>query len=990
MKIDLEQLQRLSAEEKRELLSRMLNSKTRESQSYPMSFAQQRLWFMDQLSPDNPFYNVETSTPIDGPLDVTALKKTVNEIVRRHAILRTTFRMIDGALRQIVANSLSIKLNVVDLQSLPKDQQEREVRHLNTQMAREQFDLQRGPLLRTSLLKLTPSRHLYSLTMHHIICDGWSMGIFGREMQTLYKAFASNKPSPLQDLPIQYGDFATWQKQWFKSDGMKQQLVYWKKQLEGLQPLQVPTDRPRPTVQNYCGAYHNFSFSQSFTNALIQLGCSEGATLFMTLLAGFMVLLHRYSGQEDIVVGTYIANRNRAEIEDLIGFFLNTLVLRCNIGGKPTFRDLIRRVRSMALSAYAHQDLPFDKLVEELQPERDLSRNPLFQVTIQLQNAPTNTVHEDPTRILDFKRGSAIFDIALMLFETPQGLNGQIEYSTELFDAETIERIARHFEALLTGAVADPDAKVWQLPLETVHERERLLMQWNATTREVDFSRGLVELFEEQTARSADAVAFSCEGTNMSYEALNRRANQLAHHLVSRGVEPSALVGVCIERSLDLVVALLGILKAGAVYLPLDPSYPQERLGYMLVHAKAQVLVTRTALAEQLPVQDIEVVSMDDQRAMIAAQSEADPGLRVGADALVYVMYTSGSTGTPKGMAAAQRQVLNRLAWMWDRYPFQAGEVCCQKTAVSFVDSLWELLGPLLKGVPTVIVSDEVVRDPQALVEVLGEQRVTRLWVVPSLLLMILDSVTELSARLPLLRFWVSSGETLTVELLQRFKQVLPKAVLYNLYGTSEVWDATWYEASADASERSRVPIGTPIANVQTYVLDGHAQLVPVGVPGELYVAGLGLAEGYLHQEELTHRHFIRLPFLSEPAVPAYRTGDLVRYLPNGDLEYLGRIDQQLKVRGYRVEPGEVEAVLVKHPQLRQVVVLQGEDVTDRLIAYMVPEQQAAPTTNELRRWLLSKLPDYMVPSAFVIVDTFPLTPSGKIDRKAVIQYGDH
>jgi amino acid adenylation domain-containing protein len=548
--------------------------------------------------------------------------------------------------------------------------------------------------------------------------------------------------------------------------------------------------------------------------------------------------------------------------------------------------------------------------------------------------------------------------------------------------------MARHFEVLLTGAVATPDKPVWQLPLETEQEQERLATQWNATAHEVDLSRSLVEMFETQAARNADKVAFSYEGASMSYAELRRCANQMAHHLASRGVAPGTLVGVCMERSLDLVVALLGVLKAGAVYLPLDPGYPQERLGYMLAHAKTPVLVTRTALAQQLPLQDIEVVRVDDQREMIAAQSEADPGLRVGTDALVYVMYTSGSTGTPKGIAAAQRQVLNRLAWMWDTYPFETGEVCCQKTAVSFVDSLWELLGPLLKGVPAVIVSDEVVRDPHALVEVLSEQQVSRLWVVPSLLRMILDNVPELSVKLPLLQFWVSSGEALPVELLQRFQQTLPEAVLYNLYGTSEVWDATWHKTSAWDSERLTVPIGTPIANVQTHVLDKHAQPVPVGVPGELYVSGWGLAEGYLHQEALTQRHFVRLAILPESAGLAYRTGDLVRYLPSGDLEYLGRMDQQLKVRGYRVEPGEVEAVLAQHHQIKQVVVVQEADVTDRLIAYIVPEPQASPTTNELRRWLLSKLPDYMVPSAFVIVDTFPLTPSGKIDRR-ILQFSD-
>lgn len=976
----------LTSQEKRRLLALLLSRDEPQARRFPVSFAQQRLWFLNQLSPGSPFYNVEAPVPVSGAINADALHRAINEIVRRHEALRTIFEVVDGQPTQVVLPSVTIELPVEDLRGLAATEREQEALRLRTEESQRPFDLATGPLVRTRLVRLGDQEYLFLLAMHHIVSDGWSMGIFGRELETLYIAFATGQEPKLPKLPIQYGDFAVWQRKWLSGDNLEQQLGYWRKQLDGLSTLELPTDRPRPPVQTYRGGFHNFAIGKALTEGLRELSRREGTTLFMTLLTAFKVLLHRYSDQVDIVVGTYIANRNRVEIEGLIGFFLNTLVLRTDVSGDPSFRELLARVKDVSVGAYAHQDLPFEKLVEELHPARDLSRNPLFQVTFQLPNVPTQKPLEGDKTPMDSKRGTSIFDLACMVFETTKGLSGQIEYSCDLFDEATIRRMAAHFEIVLQEAVRDQDRRVSEIPLMTQTERQTVLFEWNATEMARRSNLSLIERFEEQVREHSGAVAFSCGSQSLTYQELDERANRIAHFLLSMNVKAPAITGLLLERSLDFPPLLLGVLKAGLIYLPLDPSYPAERLGYMLRDSQAQLLLTAGRLPECFVTPTgVTVVNLLEHAEEITGQSCESPGVRRSESDLAYVIYTSGSTGVPKGVAASYRQILSRFEWMWAAYPFRQDEVCCQKTALSFVDSVWELLGPLMSGCPTVIVPDRVLKDPNLLVAALAEQRVTRLWLVPSLLNVLLDSFPDLQAQLPRLDFWVTSGEALPASLLERFRHAMPGATLFNLYGTSEAWDATWYDTSQQSGPLHGVPIGKPIANVKVYVLDRHRQPVPIGVPGELYVAGDGLSEGYLNHPEWTSEGFVRLGFLENDVV-AYRTGDRARFLADGNIEYLGRLDDQVQLRGFRVEPAEVEAALSQHPRLSRAVVIVHQDgeETTRLAAYIVPQVKPAPSGAEMRRFLQVRLPEFMIPASFIELEDLPMTPSGKLDRRAL------
>ena len=831
--------------------------------------------------------------------------------------------------------------------------------------------------------------------MHHIVSDGWSLSVFFRELTALYAAFCKKESSPLPELPIPYADFAVWQQQWLQGEIVETQLTYWKKQLANLPVLQLPTDRPHPMVQTYRGSHHLLTLPVRVVTALKTLSQREGVTLFMTLLAAFQTLLHRYTGQEDIVVGSPIANRNRAEIEGLIGFFVNTLVLRTNLSGDPSFRELLRRVREVALGAYAHQDLPFEKLVEELQPERDMSRNPLFQVMFQLFSAPGKRAQaSSPTPpLLEVRKGTAILDIGFHLEESSQGLHGSVEYSTDLFEAETIARMAGHFQTLLEGIVRDPERRLSQLPLLTEGERQQLLVSWNDTSAEYCRESCIQELFEAQVERTPEAVAVVFEESQLTYRELNRRSNQVAHHLQALGVGRQSLVGICLERGVEMMIGLLGVLKAGGAYLPLDPANPRQRLAFMAEDSQASVLLTQQRLVEALPSQKVQVVRLDSDWEVIAQNSGENPTSGVRASDLACVFYTSGSTGTPKGVLACHRGFINRFCWMWKTYPFQPGETCCQKTALSFVDPVWEIFGPLLQGVRSLLLSEETLKDPARLVEALAAFQVTRLVLVPSLLRMLLELELDLAGRLPHLRYWISSGEALSVELAERFRERLPGGILINLYGSSEVSaDATCYD-TRQAQGLEQVPLGRPIANTQAYVLDRHRQPVPVGVIGELYIGGEGLGLGYLNRPELTAEKFLPHPFSPESGARLYKSGDLVRYLPDGNLEFRGRADHQVKIRGFRIELGEIETVLQQHPGVEASVVLIHEETPgdQRLVAYVVPcsrlEPGGASTPDlvpRLRSLLQEKLPAYMVPSVFVLLEKLPLTPNGKLDRQAL------
>jgi amino acid adenylation domain-containing protein len=907
--------------------------------SFPLSFAQERVWFQDRLLPGNHLFNLHSDWRFTYKVDVDILQQSLNEVVRRHESLRTTFRSADGQPAQIIAPSLNLTLPVVDLRKLPESEREDKAHWLAQEEALRPFDLEQGPLVRTALLRMGDDEYILLLTMHHIISDGWSVRLFWSELLAIWTAFDNGEPSPLPDLPIQYADFAVWQRDWLQGDVLETQLNYWKKQLADLRILPLPTDHPRPPVQTAHGATHSITFSRELSVALGMLSQQEGVTLFMTLLAAFQTLLFRYSGQDDIAVGTFIANRNRAEIEGLIGFFVNALVLRSDFSGLPSFRQLLKQARNTTLEAYENQDLPFARLVQEIQPQRDLSRNPLFQVAFQVLNTPSLNQNEADSDLPlpEVQSGTAIFDITFTVWESAGGLAGEIEYNTDLFDPDTVSRMASHYQILLTGIVADPDRCVHDLPLLSDAERQ-LLDEWNATSTEYPDQESIVSLFEAQVARTPEATAFICEGQQLSYQELDRRANQLGHYLQELGVAPETLVGICLERSLNFVVALLGVLKAGGAYLPLDPSYPEQRLEFMVDDSGASVLLTQTHLRTAFSATQARLVCVDAESEAIAKQSESHPDRNVTPQHLAYVIYTSGSTGKPKGVAVEHKQLLNRFAWMWKCYPFDPDEVGCQKTALNFVDSIWELLGPLLKGIPTAIIPDRALKDANTLVTILAEQRVTRIWVVPSFLRMLLETFPDLQGRLPRLKFWVSSGEALPVELSERFRKLMPNSVLYNLYGTSEVWDVTWYDPGTQGQALSRVPIGRSISNMQVYILDNQLQPVPIGIPGELYVGGVGLARGYIKRPEMTAEKFIPSPFSDKPGARLYRTGDLARYRLDGNIEYFGRIDHQVKIRGFRVELGEVEMMLAQHPRVQQIAVIAREDNPgdQRLVAYVV------------------------------------------------------
>ncbi|MFS0516453.1 amino acid adenylation domain-containing protein [Nostoc sp. UIC 10607] len=979
-------------QEKSELLAPPLLPTTRDA-GLPLSFAQKRLWFLDQLEPNSNFYNIPAVVRLQGKLNPTALEESLKEVIRRHETLRTNFITVDGQPVAIIQPESTWKLSVVDCEDLPTNEQHIFWQQLATKQAQQPFDLATEWLIRGTLLILSETEHILLLTMHHIVSDGWSIGVLVSELATLYQAFCTGQPLSLPELPIQYGDFAAWQRQWLQGDVLESQLAYWRKHLSGAPTvLELPSvrearcrHRPRPAVQTFRGATHTLKLSQKLTVALKNLSQQQQSTLFMTLLAVFKTLLYRYTGSADIVVGTPIANRNRTEIEGLIGFFVNTLVLRTDISGNPTFEEILRRVREVALGAYAHQDLPFELLVETLQPQRNLSHTPLFQVMFVLQNAPMSAL-ELPGLTLSFledNSDTAKFDLTLYMEETTAGMIGTLEYNTDLFDASTIQRMAGHLQTLLAGIVANPQQQISQLPLLTASEQQQLLVEWNSTQVDYPQDKCIHQLFEEQVERSPDAIAVVFEDQQLTYQELNQRANQLAHHLQKLGVGPEVLVGICIERSLEMVIGLLGILKAGGAYVPIDPDYPQQRLTFFLQDCQTKILLTQDKFKQTLPRQEIQLICLDSEWATIAQELSDNPVTGIAAHNLAYVIYTSGSTGVPKGAMNTHVGVCNRLLWMQDTYQLTQADRILQKTPFSFDVSVWEFFWPLFTGACLVVAQPGVHRDSAYLVKLIAEQKITTIHFVPSMLAIFLEEQRLETCNC--LKRVICSGEALSFNLQQRFFAHLG-AELHNLYGPTEAAIDVTAWACDRASTRQEVPIGSPIANMQMYVLDEQQRLVPVGIPGELYIGGVGLARGYYNRPELTAEKFIPHPFSQEPGKRLYKTGDIGRYRPDGTIEYLGRIDNQVKIRGFRIELGEIEALLSQHPALRETVVTTQEDIRGDqcLVAYVVAKEQPTPSTSELRRFLSEKLPEYMIPAVFVPLASLPLTPNGKLDRKAL------
>jgi amino acid adenylation domain-containing protein len=980
----------------------------------PLSYAQQRLWFLDQLEPGLPVYNIPVVIRLTGKLDVNALEHTFCEVARRHEVLRTSFAVVEGQPVQVIAPALDLTLLPVrDLQPLTDKERVTEVERLARREAREPFDLTTGPMIRASLLRLSDSEHVLLFTMHHIVSDGWSLGVLFKEVAALYEAFKRGRPSPLPELKIQYADYAAWQREWLSGEALEAQLEYWRKHLGGDLPvLELPTDKPRRVVTGLEGSYETFVFPEELVQELHVLSRAEGVTLFITLLAAFQSLLARYSSQSQIIVGTPIANRNRRETEALIGFFVNTLALRTDLGGDPPFRQLMERVKEVAMGGYSHQDVPFEKLVEELQPERDMSHSPLFQVVFALQNAPGGRL-ELPDLVLDYiqsDNGTTHFDLSFLLAENEEGLCGYLEYNTALFDARTIRGYISHYRTLLESIVADPDRRLSELPLLNEAERRQLLEQWSVTRTAYPQHATIQQLFEAQAEQTPQAVALVFYDERLKYAELNARANQLAHHLRRLGVGPEVRVGLCIERSTELIVGLLGILKAGGAYVPVDPLYPQERIEFMLENAQAPVLLTQRRLIKSLPKQSRQVLCIDSDWEKIARESEENPTVETEATNLAYVMYTSGSTGRPKGVSVVHRSVV-RLVKETNYASLDRAQRFLQLAPISFDASTLEIWGSLLNGAQLVIAPPQTL-SLQELGALIREAQITTLWLTSGLFHQMVEHELD---NLKSVRQLLAGGDVLSSADVKKALRELEQVIVINGYGPTENTTFTCCAPMTNPDHiGTTVSIGYPIANTEIYVLDAKLQPVPVGIYGELYIGGDGLARNYHQRPALTAERFLPHPFSAQAGARLYRSGDMVRYLSDGSLEFLGRADSQVKVRGFRIELGEIEAALSEHEKVREAVVIAREDEPGekRLVAYLVPHTEdvwsvaaqandaledatvavsseiiadvGASLTGELREYLRKRLPEHMVPSHFVLLTALPLSPNGKVERRAL------
>jgi amino acid adenylation domain-containing protein/FkbM family methyltransferase len=946
---------------------------------YPLSSSQEQLWFLNQLAPGSPVYNVVDLIPLGATYDPEAIGKTVKELVRRHEILRTAFSYSSGQPMQVVLPTADVALSELDLSSLPEPEQEREWVRVVHEEGRKPFDLSQVPLLRGTVIHRSAKEHKLLLVIHHIIADEWAMELVHKEVTQLYEAFSRGQSPSLIELPIQYADFACWQRDWLQGEVLQKQLAYWKEELAGAPPvLDLASDKPRPAGQSFRGATELFQLPEKLLEPLKSLGRQEQATLFMVLQASFVALLHRLTGQDDILVGTPISGRTHSETEKLIGCFLNTIILRARFTEDLSFRSLLQQVRERALGAYAHADLPFKHLVAELAPERDPSRTPLFQVMFILHDPDGVSEVSKVSGKHRLQTGTSKFDLTLFISETKNGLEGLIEYSTDLFEAHTIRQMCKHYGTLLEAIVSSPDQSVSKLPVLTDAERQQLLGTWNNTAVEYPGRHlCLHQLIEQQAGRTPDQAALVFEQESLTYDELNRRANQLARHLRRLGVGPDVLVGLSIERSLDMVVGILGVLKAGGAYVPLDPSFPQNRLAYMVEDSQMKVLLTHRGIEQKLLVRPPVVVHLDSDWNAIAKQSAAAADLpSISQQSLAYVLYTSGSTGKPKGVEIPHSAIVNFLLSMQRKPGFSASDTLLAVTTLSFDIAGLELYLPLICGGKVVVASREDAQDPARLAKRIQNSACTVMQATPATWRALIHAGWSGSANLKAL----CGGEALLPDLA---RELLSRcAELWNMYGPTET--TVWSTIHKVTSAEGPVPIGQPIANTQVYVLDALRNLVPPGNVGELYIGGDGLARGYWHRENLTRERFAPSPFV--PNALLYRTGDLARWFPDGTVECLGRADNQVKLRGFRIELGEIETILSSHPAIRQCAVIAREDAPGdkQLVAYFETQKAPAPTATDLRAYVEKDLPIFMVPSVFVAMEKLPLTPNGKVDRKSL------
>ncbi|HEY5813831.1 MAG TPA: amino acid adenylation domain-containing protein, partial [Terrimicrobiaceae bacterium] len=948
----------------------------------PLSFAQQRLWFVDRFKQSSAEYNMRSALRLKGDLDVAALERALQALVERHESLRTHFGQYRDEPFQIIEPELRVSLPVEDLSGLEENSQEEFIKAASRREAEESFDLSRGPLLRIRLLKLGEQDHVLLWTCHHIISDGWSVGVFNRDLHALYEAFRQGRESPLSPLAVQYADYSIWQRRWIHGTDLKRLMDYWREQLAGATTLNLLNDRPRPLHPSYQGARQSFVLSSEASARLEEFNRREKVTAFMSLLAAFQVLLSRYSGQEDILIGTPVANRSNVCLEKLIGFFVNTIVLRGDLSGEPSFREVVSRVRRTALAAYQHQELSFEKLVEELNPERDMSRHPLFQVVFALQNAPQQELSLGGLDISRQSQDSSItrFDLELHLWAEGDHWGGSLVGRRDIFEHAAIEAMARAYVALLEGLLSTPDLPVSVVSVMSPAERELILINWNATRRDYPCNKGIPELFQEQVKRSPEAVALVFGEQEITYGELDTRSSQLASYLRSLGVRRGRKVALCMESSCEMVIALVGILKAGAAYVPIDPKYPQERVSFMLRDTEASVLLTHKGLSAAFA-KDVRIVCLDtDWELMRTAAEPVEAVASRDAEDLAYIIYTSGSTGEPKGVCVPQRAII-RLVMSTDYVELGSSDVVPQLSNCCFDAATFEIWGALLNGSRLVGIGLERLLSVELFAEELARHHVTTMFLTTALFN---EIVRERPGIFQNVRNVLFGGEECDPEVVRAVLRNGAPARLLHVYGPTETTTfASWYQIPSTLNSRVRIPIGRPVANAQIYILDSHHNPTPIGVPGELWIGGDGLAHGYLKRPELTAERFIQSPF--EPFQKLYRTGDRARFLPDGNIDFLGRLDNQVKIRGFRIELGEIESVLREHPSVdATVVVVRTDQGGKQVVAYVVGAASSSANEAELREFLHGKLPSYMVPSAIVLLDRLPLTSNGKIDQKAL------
>jgi amino acid adenylation domain-containing protein len=949
-----------------------------------LSLAQQRLWILDQLDPGAPVHNIAIAVRVQGPLNITALAVSLNKVAERHDVLRMHVEMRGGLPVQVIASALNVNLPSIDVDGVTKAEREVAAQQLAREEGRRRFDLSNGPLFRASLLKIDSDDYILVLAMHHIVSDGQSLEILVREMGSLYQHFSEGSGPLLPELPIQYADYAEWQRSWVQDDKLQRQLAYWKTQLAHAPAgLDVHGDHPRPPVQTFNGAQETFAFSPHLSQALRKLTRNEHVTPFMTLLAAFQSLLHRYTGEKDLLVGTVVANRDQVATEPLIGFFVNTLVLRARFSDDPTFREILHRLRGVVLEAYAHQDIPFEKLVEELQPERNLSLSPLFQILFTYQHSPTSSLEIPGLSVsfMNLETGTAKFDLSLSMVDGERGLNGILEYNRELFDATTIRRMIKHFIRLLEGVTEHPELPISRQELLSPEEQIRLVVEWNDTGRDHPRDLCIHQLFEGQVERTPDDIALICNEEQLTYRALDMRANQLARYLQRLGVQPEVPVGIFMSRSTEMIVGLLAILKAGGAYLPLDPAYPEERVAFMMADVGARVLLTEEQYLERLPVDAGTVITLNGAEAPYASESGERIQVDVDPRDLAYLIYTSGSTGRPKGVAIEHRNAVTLLHWAHDFYSDADLSCVPAVTSTCFDISVFEIFAPLSRGGRIILVENAL-----SLLALRQADELTLINTVPS-------AMTELlrANKLPSsVRTVNLAGELIPASLIEQLHRQRSVERVFNLYGPSE--DTTYSTAALVQQDFSKsVAIGRPISNKQIYLLDPQLQLVPPGAVGEVFIGGEGLSRGYYGQSDSTAEAFLPNPFSEVPGSRFYRTGDLARHRSDGQLDFLGRVDNQVKVRGFRIELDEIATVLGRHAEVSEAVVtVRQEAMSQWLVAYVVPHPNRRPGVAGLQSFLQAKLPDYMVPNFFVMLETLPRLPNGKVDRRALPAFQNH